>query len=199
MAHNIAFHAVTVTDRPTVDCAPVPGGYATNPAVLTPAKDVVAGDLVLGYVLELTPGGRQVVDYHSDAYPAAPVPHNPACGCPGHQALTDEDATGPLTVLTDSFPWDACDVMPSDALVLIVPAAKLPPAKKEAAAVGFTHNDFHCTAYKAAKGWKVLANGQVLVTRRPDRETAIRDAKAILDGDESTVTGWDTLARLLAL
>jgi hypothetical protein len=116
--HSIDLFPVVVPCRPA-DVAPA--DFTPADARLARAEDVVAGDLVLGYVRSL-PSGRQVVEYHADAYEAAPVPHVPGCNCPGHESLTDEDATGPLTVLTDGFPWDACDVMPSRDLVLIVPA-----------------------------------------------------------------------------
>jgi hypothetical protein len=201
MAHDIAFHAVTVAVRPA-DLAPLPGDVDLSRARLTAAKDVVAGDLVLGAVYDL-PDGRRYVDYHTDAYPAAPIPNDPGCGCAGHQNLDDADFGKPLTVLTDGFPWDCCDVWPSDELVLIIPAAELPPVRKETRTrMRFTHNGVTCTVRPTPNApgfWNVYADGTLLVTRRPTTAKAAADAKAVLDGDESRLTGFDKLNLLLTL
>ena len=217
--HRIDFFPVVVPSRPA-DMAPA--DFTPANARLARAEDVVAGDLVLGYVLTL-PGGRQVVDYHDDAYAAAPVPHIPGCDCPGHSVLTAEDTAGPLSVLTDGFPWNACDVMPSSALVLIVPAAKpaplptrttsqkkdmpvspttLPKLRKSGDGWTFTHNGTACTAFRNSGDpqlWDVYADGKPLATRRASRSQAIGDAIAVLDGDTSSQTGFDQLASLLVL
>lgn len=194
---------VTIPDRPA-DLAPLPGGWDITQARLTEAQHVMPGDLVLGTAYAL-PNGRRTVDFHTDAYEAAPVPNLPGCGCAGHDALDDADRDKPLTVLTNGFPWDCCDVMPSDALVLIVPAARPEPADKEASnPMTFTHKGVRCDVYPtpSAPGyWNVRAEGHrgPVVTRRATADKAMADAKAVLDGDESRVTGLDTLARLLTL
>lgn len=216
---SIDLFPVTVPAR-TGDVAPVEFDPAR--ARLSRAADVVAGDLVLGWVMTL-PNGRQVVDYHADPYEAAPIAHDPNCGCGGHASLTADDSAKELTVLTDGFPWDACDVMPSTDLVLIVPAARPAPLqtttkKKEALAMQtttklpklrqsgdgwtFTHRGAACTVYRNASDpalWDVRGDSGPLATRRTSRSQAIRDAIAVLDGDTSGETGFDTLARLLDL
>lgn len=79
------------------------------------ADEVTAGDLVIGYI---QPGTSHLVR-HAEPYTAAPVANDPNCQCPSHQELTDDDKNGPLAVLTDAEPWDACDVMPAHDQVVI--------------------------------------------------------------------------------
>jgi len=217
--HRIDFIPVIVTARPT-DLAPA--DFDPADARLCRAADVTAGDLVLGWVME-TPGGRQVVDYHTDAYEAAPVPHDPACGCPSHDALSEDDAAGPLTVLTDGFPWDACDVMPSGALILIVPAEKpalrpqqaatakqepemtdtLPDLRPLGRGCTFNHNGKTVYVFPTPKNpgmWSARPEGlKTIVSHRRNRDEAVRAAVRYLDGDHSRRTGFDMLAELLSL
>ncbi|MDT0377295.1 hypothetical protein RM572_00705 [Streptomyces sp. DSM 42041] len=134
-----------------------------------PAHQVKAGDTVLGTVIT-TPGGTTCDDLNADPYTAAPVPNDPDCGCPGHDALTDEDKAGDVVVLTTGYPYDCCDAMPADTPVIIaapaeptprpnVAKARTPKATRATAktplprfcrdfrgAYGFTHGDRYCVA-----------------------------------------------------
>jgi hypothetical protein len=70
--------------------------------------------------------------------------------------------------------------------------------------MAFTHNGIRCTVYPtpgAPGRWSVRADGGPgpLVTRRPTIAKATSDAKALMDGDSSRVTGFDMLAHLLTL
>jgi hypothetical protein len=115
---HIDFFPVVVTARPTAEDW-IPVDYDPAAVRIARASEVEAGDLVLGCF----PDGLDMarVDYHVAAYLAAPVPHDPTCNCYGHAALDLADLAGPLVVLTDGFPWDVCDVMPAETLILIVP------------------------------------------------------------------------------
>lgn len=88
-----------------------------------PASDVIAGDLVLGFV---SPDTSQTI-HHSDPYIAAPQPDKPGCQCPGHEALEDQDRAKTLVVLYDGDLWDyACDVVPTDWLIAIAAREEQP-------------------------------------------------------------------------
>jgi hypothetical protein len=82
------------------------------------AGDVVEGDTILAAV------SRRGADYFNDQYTAHPEPYNPACRCGVCCHLTHEP--GPVVVLSNGYPWPTCDPWLADALVLIIPARRLP-------------------------------------------------------------------------
>lgn len=121
MRYDVEFFPVVVTDRPTGD------SYA--PSVVNPVDARIAragelreGDMVLAYI-DPVPAGLARTDHHADEYPAHPKPFDPACGC--YMCELPDYRPGPYIVVTDGFPWDACDVWPVDVLALVVPTQRL--------------------------------------------------------------------------
>ncbi|MDN3271550.1 hypothetical protein [Streptomyces sp. MA15] len=83
------------------------------------AGDVAEGDLILAGL------GMGGADYFNDQYTARPEPYYaPACGCGVCCHLADHP--GAVVVLSNGRPWQACDPWPTDGLVLIIPAHRLP-------------------------------------------------------------------------
>jgi hypothetical protein len=170
------FFPVIVTDRPEhEDYVPA---HHDNPAGIRIAKarDVREGDEVLASFTFAGHGKMLAADHFTDTYPAAPVPFNPDCGCPGHDALTSTGLV-PATVVTDGFPWDLCDVWDADAPALIVSARRPSLAQLVALQPG------SATAHDQEEG--APAN----VVRHP----ACGGAMFYVDGPYRCVQCWATL------
>ncbi|MGW5512518.1 hypothetical protein ACWEV9_32810 [Streptomyces albogriseolus] len=82
------------------------------------AGDVAEGDLILAGL------GMGDADYFNDQYTARPEPYDPACGCDVCCHIADHP--GAVVVLSNGRPWQACDPWPTEGLVLIIPAHRLP-------------------------------------------------------------------------
>ncbi|GGV52398.1 hypothetical protein [Streptomyces spectabilis] len=82
------------------------------------AEDVVDGDLILAAV------DWNGADYFNDQYTAHREPYDPTCQCGVCCHLADEP--GLVVLLSNGHPWETCDPWPANALVLIVPARRLP-------------------------------------------------------------------------
>lgn len=99
------------------DVAPLLVDTAT--AHITRAADIVKGDTILAIVIPR--GDSHEIDWFNEEYTASPKPYDPTCGCGVCTNLADE--SGPVVNLGHDNPWEVCDPMPADELVLIVPAA----------------------------------------------------------------------------
>lgn len=117
MPEHVDFFAAVVTAYPD-DADHAPLLHDPVHARVARASDIVDGDLILAAV------SLHGADYFNDQYAAHPEPYDPTCGCGVCCDIADEP--GGVVVLSNGHPWHACDPWPVDALLLIVPADRLP-------------------------------------------------------------------------
>ncbi|UWM52085.1 hypothetical protein N0X72_25405 [Streptomyces carpaticus] len=109
----------------TLTEGPFPGA-----ALLVRADAVLDNDIVLGAMSEgvtVTTATADDALLHAAPYLAAPTPHLP-CGCTGCEQYTTDHTGHPGITLAHAHttPWDACDVVPIDAPVVIRRPVPLP-------------------------------------------------------------------------